>query len=104
MKTLDEHIRQADIYREHKNKKRSDSEEILFASAKKYLSDHLNGRNKIPIATWKTEYKNCVGEKDRLYQSYYYLKDETRAAELVQKAVEYVVFKGHQNISPDIMR
>ena len=99
LKTLDEHIRQAGIYREQKSKKRSESEEILFASAKKYLSAHLNGRNKIPLSAWETEYKNCLDEKCRLYQSYHHLKDETRAAELLQKAIEYIIRKDAPNIS-----
>ena len=90
--------------REHKNKKRSESEEILFATAKKYLSEQLNGRNKIPFAAWKAEYKNCLDEKERLSQSYHLLKDDTRSAELFQKAVEYFVRERNQNISPGRMQ
>ena len=99
LKTLDEHIHQAEIYGQYKNRKRSDSEEILFVAAKKYLSAHLNGRNKIPLAAWKTEYKNCIDKKECLYQSYHRLKDETHSAELLKKAVEHAVRECNKNIS-----
>ena len=91
LQMLDEHIRQAEIYGEYKEKKRTESEEMLFAAAKGYLSNHLNGRNKIPLVAWKSDYKNLATTKGNLYHEYYRLKEEARHMESIQKSVEHMM-------------
>ena len=89
--TLKEHIRQAETYRKYKGKKaRTESEEILFQSAKKYLSAHLNGY-KLDLSAWKRELGSKTSEKEALYREYYALKDETVKVEHIKRGIESIL-------------
>jgi hypothetical protein len=91
LNTLDEHIRQAEIYLAHKNKKAlTDSEGILFGAARKYLSEHLNGRP-LDLKKWKAERAEKAAAKDRLYREYYALKEETQKVERIQRSVREII-------------
>ena len=101
LKTLDEHIKQADIYREHKgNKARNESEDILFAAAKKYITDHLNGHGKIPFNTWKTERDKLAAERNRLNREYVSLKDEVKEVEKIRKSVDDIMREENRRTQP----
>ena len=96
LKTLDEHIRQAGIYLSNKgNRARTDSEEILFRAAKKYLADHLNG-HKLNLKAWKEQHKELTAEKNRLYSAYYPLKEETQKVEQIKRSIESIIREGTQ--------
>jgi hypothetical protein len=84
---LDEHMRQAEMYLKHKDKKaRTESEEILFAAAKKYLIEHLNGK-KLNLKVWRQERVAKTAERDGLYREYRGLKDEVAKVEKIRKSV-----------------
>ena len=107
LKTLDEHIKQADnfkkyraIHKQYKALKPKQqtafydnhaAEIILYTSAEKYLKAHLNGRDKIPLPTWKAEHEKLTAEKNRLYREFYRQKEEVRKVEIIQKAAEHIM-------------
>ena len=88
LKTLGEHIHQADIYHKYKGKAQSETEEVIFSAAKKYISDNLNGRNKIPYKSWTDEHKRLLAERDILNQQYTVLKEDVREVEIIRKYAE----------------
>jgi len=101
LKVLDEHIKQADIYRKHKgNKARTESEGILFAAAKKYITDHLNGHGKIPYQSWKAERNKLTAERNRLNQEYVSLKGEIKEVEQIRKSVDTIMRDENRRTQP----
>jgi len=91
LKVLDEHIRQAEIYQKHKGKKtRTESENILFTTARKYLIEHLNG-HKLDLDTWRRERGGKTTEKEVLYRQYHLLKDETAKVEQIKRSIENIL-------------
>jgi transcriptional accessory protein Tex/SPT6 len=79
LRELPEHIKQAgyyqefrDIYREYKQLKRPKKQEAfrdschreitLYEAADRYLRQHLNGRNEIPVKSWKEELERLIAE------------------------------------------
>jgi ATP-dependent exoDNAse (exonuclease V) alpha subunit len=99
IKTLDEHIKQAEIYRKLKSKVRTESEEILFAAADRYLKGALNG-HKLNIKVWKKERESLATEKDVLYQEYTLLKKETREIETIKRSIENILHDNHAKPQP----
>jgi len=103
---LREHIKQAEIYREHeavytqyqqqKPKNREAFYEchrreiILFEAAKKYLDEHLNG-HPLSLKAWKVEDAKLTAEKDNLYGQFYRLKEEVRDVEVIRRCVEQIM-------------
>ncbi len=63
---------------------------IPSQSTAKYLKSVLNGRDKIPLHTWKAETAQLTDEKDNLYQQYYALKEEVKEVEVIRRNVESV--------------
>ena len=101
LKVLDEHIKQSDIYRKYKgNKARNESEDILFAAAKKYITDHLNGHGKIPYNTWKSERTKLAAERNRLNGEYVSLKDEVKEVEQIRKSVDTIMREENRRTRP----
>jgi len=97
LEALDKHIKEAGIYLKYKGKARTESEEILFASAKRYITDYLNGRKEIPNKAWKAERVRLNAEKATLYQDYYRLKDEVKNAETIKRNVNEIMRGDEQN-------
>jgi len=96
LKVLDEHIRQADIYLAHKGKKAlTDSEEIPFTAAKKYLKGVMNGKTTPPTKAWKAERVKLTAERNGLNQRYTALKDEVKEAEQIRRSV-YSILRQEQ--------
>ena len=101
LKVLDEHIKQADIYRKHKGTKaKNESKNILFAAAKKYITDHLNGHGKIPYNTWKAEHAKLTAERNRLNQEYISLKDEVKEVEQIRRSVYDIMHEEMRKTQP----
>ena len=105
--TLNEHFVQVEIYRAHNalykqymktNPKQQASfyeqhraEIALHESAQKYLNTLLNGRKKIPLATWKAEAKELATELKYLYMELDRQKDEVRKVEIIQRGMTQLV-------------
>ena len=91
LKTLDEHIRQAEIYRRYKGKKpRSESEEILYIAARKYINAHLNG-HKLDINAWKREKDTLTSGRETLYRDYLAIKNETAKVEQIKRSIGNII-------------
>lgn len=94
--TLKKHIEQSDIYFKYKGKKKlTESEQILFATAKDYLKGVMNGKTTIPTKAWKTEYAKLTAERKTLNQRYLALKEEVKEAEQIRKSV-YSILRQEQ--------
>ena len=107
LKVLNKHIEQREIYFKHKkcyevykqqkSKKQQSfydnhrTEIVLFEAARKYLKEHLNGRELIPIKSWKEEQKRLSAEQQILYKKYGKIKEETREAESIQRSVKRIL-------------
>jgi hypothetical protein len=107
LKTLAEHIRQAETYLKHKAVYQQfkqqkpgkqdafyqshSSEIILYESAERYLKQNMNGNSTLPIKAWKSEAERLTAEKDTLYQEFYRLKEEVREVEIIRRNVERAV-------------
>ena len=91
IKTLDEHITQANIYQRHKDintlyKQQKNKEAFYevhrraitqFQAAERYFKGVLKGKSStLPIKTWKTERENLMADRARLNREYFTLKSE----------------------------
>jgi len=116
LKTLDEHIQQADMYMEHKAVYRQYQEQkpkkqaafaekhreaiTLFESADRYLKGVMNGRTSLPIKAWKAERAKLTTTKNRLSQDYALLKDEIGEVEQIRRSVYAVMREQPQRAEP----
>ena len=62
-----------------------------YENADKYLKDHLNGRDKISVATWQSGQKKLLAERAVLYREYDEIKAGIKECELVRRNVEQMV-------------
>jgi SMC interacting uncharacterized protein involved in chromosome segregation len=106
LKTLDEHISQAEVYRKHrkvyeqyqeqKPKRRTafheahHAEITLYEAADRYLKRHLNGRTSIPMQAWKSEREKLTTERSRIGSKYQTLKSEIHEVETIRKYAEEI--------------
>jgi hypothetical protein len=111
LKTLDKHIEQVGYYQEftkiyklYKHEKPKNQaafyeshrrELTLYEAAERYLKDHLNGRDKIPLPTWKGEREKLTADKKRLNSAYNYLKTDTAKVEKIRSNV-YDIMRAEQ--------
>ncbi len=96
LKTLTEHIGQADIYLKYKEKKAlTVSEQTLFTAANTYLKGVMNGKTTLPTKAWKAEYAELTDKRKILNQRYVALKDKVREAEQIRKSV-YSILRQEQ--------
>jgi len=92
LKTLDEHIRHADIYFKYKGKKSlSESDKILFTAAQNYLKGVMGEHKTIPTKAWKAEYAKLTADKKLLDKDYIDLKNEVKEAEQIRRSVYSIV-------------
>lgn len=112
LKTLDDHIRQADYFQQFKNihkqyqqqkpGKRDDfyesrrQELTLYEAADRYLKAVMNGKPGLPVKEWKAERDKLTAEKKRFYSEYTVLKDEIREVEQIRRGVEALLREGAQ--------
>lgn len=100
LKVLDAHIKQADIYLKYKGKARTEPEEIIFAAAKKYITDHLNGKGKIPYKSWSAERTKLTTERNGINQEYISLKNEVKEIEKIRRSVYNIMCEENARTQP----
>jgi len=116
LKTLDEHIKQAEYYREfmkinrlYKQQKPKDKESFyeshrreltLYEAAERYIKGVLNGRDKIPLPTWKAEREKLTAERKRLNAEYISLKDEVGKVEKIARSVQDILSEERRREHP----
>jgi ATP-dependent exoDNAse (exonuclease V) alpha subunit len=104
MKTLDEHIRQAETlskhrkvyeqYAQQKPKKREAfyeshrAEITLYESASRYMKEHLNGRSRIPMKEWRAERSKLATKSRALSVELHSLKVEIKKVEVIRRHAE----------------
>lgn len=103
LKSLAELVKQAEIYRRHKelykqyhslsgNKAdmfriRNYIEIALYEAAEKYLKENVNGST-LEVGKWKTDIATLTEQKNKLYSEMYKKSDELKVAESIQKSVD----------------
>jgi len=116
LKTLDEHIKQAEYYREftkinrlYKQQKPKDKDKFyeshrreltLYEAAERYFKGVLNGREKIPLPTWKAEHEKLTAERKRLNAEYLSLKDEVIKVEKISRSVQDIMHEERRREQP----
>ncbi|MCL2427292.1 MAG: MobA/MobL family protein [Oscillospiraceae bacterium] len=109
LKTLDKHIEQAEYYREftkinrlYNQQKPKDKEDFfeshrreltLYQAAERYIKTHLNGRDKIPLASWEKERVNLTVERKSLNAEYLQLNDEVGKVEKISRSVQDILYE-----------
>ena len=87
---------------DHNGKKRlSESEQILFTAARKYLNDHLNGHT-LDLDAWKRELGTKNAERDVLYREYTALKEDTAKVEKIKRSVRDILHSESTEQTPKI--
>jgi len=102
LKTLNEHIQQAETYLKHKDiykmyrqekprkqdgfRQQFHAEIILYEAAERYLKGVMNGRTALPIKAWKMEREALLAEKKELSKSYVSMKDELAMIDRIRKS------------------
>ena len=103
LKSLAELVKQAEIYRRHRelykqyhslSGNKSDmfriknyTEIALYEAAEKYLKENVNG-NTLEVGKWKTDIATLTEQKNKLYSEMYKKRDELKIAESIQKSVD----------------
>ena len=108
VKTLDEHLKQAGYYRQHrevfrqyqgitKPKQREQfyedhqAEIALYEAAKRYLDGVMNGRTSLPVKAWRDERGRLADERNALNREYVSLKAEVQAVERIRRAAASIM-------------
>jgi len=90
--TLEKHLEQSDIFFRFSGKKKlSESDQILFDAAKRYLQGVMNGRTRIPVKAWKRELADLLDQKKLLYYKYTQRKDEVKNVEQIRRSVDSII-------------
>ena len=121
MAVLDEHIRQAEIYlqhkpvyaqyqQEHKPKKKETfyeahrAELAPYEAARDYLKGVMNGKTGLPVKEWAAERAGLATDRSRLYSKYVSLKDEVKEVELIKWTVYNLMREENHRAQPPKMR
>jgi len=120
LKTLDEHIKQAILYREHapinriyQQQKPKHKEEFfesnraaltLYQAAERYIKANLNGRDKIPLVAWEKECATLTAERKALNAEYLTLKDEVGKVEKISRSVQDILYEERRRLEPSRRR
>ena len=107
LKTLDEHIKQADnyfefkeIYEKYKQQKpkKQDAfyeshrrELMLYEYAERYLTGVMNGKTTLPTKKWKAEREALTAERSQLYREYVSLKTEVDEVYKIQRSIKDIM-------------
>jgi hypothetical protein len=102
LKTLNEHIEQAETYLKHKDiykmykqekprkqdafRQQFPAEITLYEAAAHYLKGVMNGRTTLPIKAWKKEREALLAEKKELSKFYVSMKDELAMIDRIRKS------------------
>ena len=103
LKTLDEHISNAekymqyrDVYRQYKQQKPKKQEGFYedhrmelthYEAAARYLNGVMNGRTTLPTKAWKAEHDKLKAERHQLSHRYDKLKGEVKEVEQIRRNV-----------------
>ncbi|HBU11820.1 MAG TPA: MobA/MobL family protein [Clostridiales bacterium] len=121
VKTLDEHLKQAGYYRQHREifrqyqaiakpkrreKFRSEhhAEISLYEAAKRYLDDVMDGRSALPVKAWRDERGRLAVERSALNREYGSLKSEVKEMEHVRRGMEDMLRGERQKAWPPRLR
>jgi len=104
--TLDEHIRQGDVYlknrelyaeyqrlsprKQPKFYEAHRAELMIFEATKRYLDAHLNG-HELPLEAWKEERAKLTAERSEFSREYAVLKEQVLDVESVQWTAERIM-------------
>lgn len=75
-------------YKRHKGQRRSESDEILFQSAARFLNDLKATGEAITPKQWRAEAATLTAKKDGLYLQMRAMREEVKAVEQLRKAAE----------------
>jgi hypothetical protein len=116
LKTLDKHIAQAEIikqhggiYRQYKAQPPKKQEHFyethrmeltLYEAAERYIKGVLNGRDTIPLPTWKTERVKLTADKKRLDSEYVNLKSDIKEVEQIRRNVYDILHREERERQP----
>jgi len=114
-KTLDEHIRQGEIYTKHeelysqyqqlkprKQSKFHDAHRVdlmLFESAQRYLDTHYI-KPGFSTQSWKEEREKLAAVRSKVYREYTALKSEVFEVEAIRYAAEQITREATRNMNP----
>lgn len=106
LKTLDEHLRQAEMIRKYrplyqaylsqKPKAKETFYEshraqlMIFEAADRYMREHLNGRTVIPVQELQEEKNELIKKKSSLISNYQILKSDVRNIENILESAEMI--------------
>jgi len=119
--TLDEHIKQAGVYLQHKDvyreylqitkPKRRDAFErvhqaaiILCKAAIRHLDRYAIDKKALPIQAWKDERARLIPEKQRLYREYATLGNEVMETQQIKNIVNEILREEKRRTQPVRMR
>ena len=72
----------------------------MYEAAERYIKGVLNGREKIPLPTWKTERERLTAERKRLNAEYLFLKNEVGKVEKIARSVQDILHEERQPKQP----
>ena len=72
----------------------------LYEAAERYIKGVLNGREKIPLPTWKTERERLTAERKRLNTEYISLKEEVGKVEKIARSVQDILHDERRREQP----
>ena len=88
IEALTEHARQYAIYDKLKGKKRSESDDILYHSAGRYLTALKERGEAITPKKWRSELAALIPHKDTLYEKMRAMREDIKTVEQIRKAAE----------------
>ncbi len=117
VKTLDEHLKQAGYYRQHREifrqyqsiagpkqrekfRNEHHAEIALYEAAKRYLDGVMNGRTSLPVKMWRDERGALADERNALNREYVSLKAEVQSVERIRRAVEDIMREDAPMVQP----
>ncbi len=116
-KALDEHLKQAAVYREHKDlyaqyraitrpKKQEKFYEdnragiTLYEAAKRHLDGVMNGHTTLPVKAWRAERDKLYARYNALNRDYAVLKGEVREIEQMRRGLVYILREENRRAQP----
>ena len=85
---ISKHARQYAIYDKLKGKKRSESDDILYHSAGRYLTALKERGEAITPKKWRSELAALIPHKDTLYEKMRAMREDIKTVEQIRKAAE----------------
>ncbi len=116
-RALDEHLKQVDIYHEHKEiytqykaiKKPKKQEKFyeehrreitLYEAARRHLNGVMDGKTALPVTAWKAERDKLYAKYNSLGRDYAALKGEAREIEQMRRGLEHILREENRRAQP----